>query len=50
MKQLIKEASRLGNEINIARFEGKIPSADATVRLLEVTDLLQSALEELIEA
>ncbi len=50
MKQLIKEASRIANEINIARFEGKSPSADATVRLLEVTDLLQSALEELIEA
>jgi hypothetical protein len=40
MKQLIKEASRLANEINIARFEGRIPSAEATVRLVEVTDLL----------
>jgi hypothetical protein len=40
MKQLIKEASRLANEINTARFEGRIPSAEATVRLVEVTDLL----------
>ena len=38
--QLIKEANRLAEEINKDRAEGMFPSAEATVRLLEVTELL----------
>tara|TARA_R110000851_G_scaffold323111_1_gene489549 strand:+ start:783 stop:980 length:198 start_codon:yes stop_codon:yes gene_type:complete len=39
-QQLIKEARTLANRINLARFEGEMPTVEDTVRLVEVTDLL----------
>ena len=40
IQSLILEARTLATQINRARLEGFIPSDDATVRLVEVTDLL----------
>ena len=37
---LINEASILAELINLARFEGTVPSADHTVRLCEILDRL----------
>ena len=43
MKELIKEARSLANEINLARLEGRIPSAVVTARLVTVSKLLKDA-------
>jgi len=40
MKSLIEEARTLATQINTDRFLGVVPSADLTVRLGEVTDLM----------
>jgi len=40
MKSLIEEARTLATLINTDRFLGVVPSADLTVRLTEVTDLM----------
>ena len=46
-QDLLKEARKLANRINQDRFEGKMPSADDTVRLVEVTDLIITMSREL---
>jgi hypothetical protein len=43
-RKLIKEASRLANRINVLRFEGKMPTAEQTVRLVEITDQLMESI------
>ena len=48
MKSLIEEASLLATLINTDRFLGVVPSADITVRLTEVTDLMIDMMEELV--
>ena len=40
---LIKEAALLAEKINIARFEERLPTADDTVRLTEILDILDMA-------
>jgi hypothetical protein len=40
-RQLIKEARALWTEINTDRQEGRIPSAEATARLVEVSELIK---------
>ena len=40
MKSLVEEARVLATLINTDRFLGVVPSADLTVRLTEVTDLM----------
>ena len=40
MKSLVEEARTLATIINTSRFLGEIPSADITVRLTEVVDLM----------
>ena len=45
MKSLVEEARTLATIINTSRFLGEIPSADITVRLTEVVDLMDSVLD-----
>lgn len=45
MKSLVEEARTLATIINTSRFLGEIPSADITVRLTEVVDLMESVLD-----
>ena len=45
MKSLVEEARTLATIINTSRFLGEIPSADITVRLSEVVDLMDSVLD-----
>jgi hypothetical protein len=44
MKSLVEEARTLATIINTSRFLGEVPSADITVRLTEVVDLMDSVL------
>jgi hypothetical protein len=39
---LILEASVLADKINLARFEGVIPSDEDTIRLCEIMDILRN--------
>ena len=49
MKSLIEEARTLATLINTDRFLGVVPSADLTVRLTEVNDLMMDMMmEELV--
>ena len=49
MKSLIEEARTLATLINTDRFLGVVPSADLTVRMTEVTDLMMDMMmEELV--
>lgn len=43
IKKLLIEASALAEKINLARFEGNIPSDDDTIRLCEILDILAEA-------
>ena len=45
MKSLVEEARTLATIINTSRFLGEITSADITVRLTEVVDLMESVLD-----
>ena len=45
MKSLVEEARVLATLINTDRFLGEIPSADITVRLTEVIDLMESIVD-----
>jgi hypothetical protein len=45
MKTLVEEARVLATLINTDRFLGVVPSAELTVRLTEVTDMM---MEELV--
>jgi hypothetical protein len=45
MKSLVEEARVLANIINTDRFLGEIPSADITVRLTEVIDVLEAVVD-----
>ena len=45
MKSLVEEARTLATIITTSRFLGEIPSADITVRLTEVVDLMESVLD-----
>ena len=45
MKSLVEEARTLATIINTSRFLGEIPSADITVRLTEVVDLMESIVD-----
>lgn len=45
MKSLVEEARTLATIINTSRFLGEIPSADITVRLTEVVDLMVSIVD-----
>lgn len=45
-KQLISEAQRLAEVVNLARFEGVIPSDEVTVQLCEILDILANDIEE----
>ena len=39
-RKVIKEAAILAEKINIARFEGRVPEAEDTIRLTEILDIL----------
>ena len=43
IKELLIEASALAEKINLARFEGIVPSDDYTIRLCEILDILAEA-------
>lgn len=45
LKSLVEEARVLATIINTDRFLGEIPSADITVRLTEVIDLMESVVD-----
>ena len=45
MKSLVEEARTLATIINTSRFLGEIPSADITVQLTEVVDLMVSIVD-----
>jgi hypothetical protein len=45
MHELLIEARHLANQINADRFEGVVPSSEATVRLVEVMDILNGEYE-----
>jgi len=44
--QLMVEAQDLSQMVNTARFEGKIPSDEITVRLCEILDILADDMVE----
>lgn len=46
-KALIIEASILADKINLARFEGVVPSDEDTVRLCEIMSILADQVEEI---
>ena len=46
-KALIREAGVLADKINLARFEGVIPSDEDTVRLCIILDILADPDEEI---
>ena len=45
MKSLVEEARTLATIINTSRFLGEVPTADITVRLTEVVDLMVSIVD-----
>jgi len=45
MKSLVEEAGTLATIINTSRFLGEVPSADITVRLTEVVDLMEDSMK-----
>ena len=45
IRALIFESNGLALHINNSRFEGRMPSCDETVRLLEISEILNDYLE-----
>ena len=41
--ELIDEASLIAHRVNVARFSGQVPSAEDTVRLCEIMDIMTEA-------
>lgn len=44
-KDLLNLATALSREINLDRFEGNVPDAEATVRLCEILDVLSDQID-----
>lgn len=40
LRELIDEASLIAHRVNVARFSGQVPSAEDTVRLCEIMDIM----------